>query len=260
MVVLFQFSTTRWVERYRPLMVMAVGTLFYAIGFAMYGFVASFFMFLVAMVIITIGEMMVSPVGQAIVSRLAPEEMRGRYMAVYGFSWIIPSAVGPLMAGMVLDNLNPSWLWYFAGIIGLVAAAAFFALEELVSRSRWANVDRRLQIIEQVEAGEIDAQAAAQKLESLNESPWARLAPAEAPNQQRHLRIKISELDTGTMKTDLRLPMGLINTVVYVGGEFAPNMDRRQSEQLKSLITRSDQQDSPQQMETAEERLEVHPD
>jgi MFS family permease len=260
MVVLFQFWTTRRVERYRPLMVMAAGTLLYAIGFAMYGFVNSFFMFLSAMVIITIGEMMVSPVGQAIVARLAPEEMRGRYMAVYGFSWIIPSAIGPLLAGMVLDNLNPDWLWYLSGIIGLIGAAAFFGLEELVSRASWANVDRRLQIIEQLETNEIDAQQAAQKLEALDESPWVRLAPAAPPDQQRHLRIKVSEQDSGAMKTDLRLPMGLINTVVYVGGQFSSAFDRSRNEEIKELLYRSDPQDGPQKMDTAGEHVEVHLD
>ena len=56
----------------------------------MYGFVSLFLLFLLAMVIITIGEMFVSPIGQAIVARMAPEEMRGRYMAVFGFSWVHP--------------------------------------------------------------------------------------------------------------------------------------------------------------------------
>ncbi len=118
MVVLFQFPITRRIARYRPLMVMTVGTLLYAVGFAMYGFVSLFFFFLLAMVIITIGEMLVSPVGQAIVTQFAPEDMRGRYMAVFGFSWVIPFAIGPLLAGLVLDNLNPNWLWYAAGIAG----------------------------------------------------------------------------------------------------------------------------------------------
>ena len=95
MVVLFQFPITRWIERYRPLLVMTAGTLLYAVGFALYGFTSLYFMFLVAMVIITIGEMFVSPVGQAIVTRLAPEDMRGRYMAVFGFSWMVPYAIGP---------------------------------------------------------------------------------------------------------------------------------------------------------------------
>jgi MFS family permease len=47
----------------------------------------------------------------------------------YGFSWIIPFAFGPIMAGFVLDNYDPRWLWYIAGGIGLLAVLGFLALQ-----------------------------------------------------------------------------------------------------------------------------------
>jgi MFS family permease len=94
----------------------------------MYGFVSVYVLFLFAMVVITIGEMLVAPVSQAIVARFAPEEMRGRYMAVFGFSFGIPFAIGPLMAGLVLDNLDPRILWWSAGVVGLIAVFIFLQL------------------------------------------------------------------------------------------------------------------------------------
>jgi len=45
MVVLFQFSITRWISKYRPLILMAAGALLYAIGFGMYGFVSAYILF-----------------------------------------------------------------------------------------------------------------------------------------------------------------------------------------------------------------------
>ncbi len=128
MVVLLQFWVTRKIQGYPRMLMMAVGTLLYAVGFALYGFVSIYTLFLLAMVIITIGEMLVAPVSQAIVARFAPEEMRGRYMAVFGFSFGIPFAIGPLMAGLVLDNLDPRILWWGAGVIGLIAVAIFLQL------------------------------------------------------------------------------------------------------------------------------------
>jgi MFS family permease len=125
MVVLFQFWVTRRINRRPPLLLMAFGTIFYAVGFAMYGFVSIYPLFLLAMVIITIGEMIVSPVGQAIVAHLAPADMRGRYMAVYGFSWIIPSALGPLAAGVIMDYYDPNWVWYASGIISVIAIGGY---------------------------------------------------------------------------------------------------------------------------------------
>jgi MFS family permease len=136
MVVLFQFAITRRIERYVQMHMMALGSLLYAIGFAMYGFVASYTMFMVAMVIITIGEMVVAPVGQALVAQMAPEDMRGRYMAVFGFSWGISYAIGPLLAGVVLDSGQPNLLWYASGIVGLLAMGMFLYLGRLGSFGR----------------------------------------------------------------------------------------------------------------------------
>ena len=134
MVVMFQFPITRRIAKYRPLMMMTVGTVLYAIGFGMYGFVATYPLFVVGMVVITIGEMLVAPNSQAMAASFAPEDMRGRYMAMFGFSGLIPTAIGPLLAGMVMDNLDPRWLWYIAGVLGLVGAAAFALLQRRVER------------------------------------------------------------------------------------------------------------------------------
>jgi len=134
MVVLLQFPITRRISRYRPMLMMASGALLYALGFAMYGFVEAYAMFMAAMVIITIGEMLVAPVSQALVAGLAPEDMRGRYMAAFGLSWAVPWAVGPLLAGLVMDGFDPRWVWYAAGVLGLVATAGFLLLQGRVER------------------------------------------------------------------------------------------------------------------------------
>ena len=94
-VVLFQFWVTRRIRKYAPMLMMAVGTAFYLVGFTMYGFVSTYTLFVTAILLITIGEMIVMPVGQALVAHFAPEDMRGRYMAFFALSWTVPAAVGP---------------------------------------------------------------------------------------------------------------------------------------------------------------------
>ncbi len=128
LVVLFQFAITRRLSKHKPMLMMALGALIYAIGFSMYGYVANFGMYLVAMFIITVGEMIVVPVAQTVVAKFSPEDMRGRYMAVFGISWLIPGSVGPLLAGLVMDNADPLWVWYGAGILALVAMFGFLIL------------------------------------------------------------------------------------------------------------------------------------
>jgi MFS family permease len=139
MVVLFQFAITRRVSKYQPMIMMAMGSLFYAIGFGIYGFVASYTLFLMAMVLITIGEMIIAPVAQALVVQFSPEDMRGRYTAVFGLAWGIPWAVGPLTAGMVMDRYNPNWVWYGAGLLGLIATISYLWLH-MVAAKRWRSM------------------------------------------------------------------------------------------------------------------------
>lgn len=132
MVVLFQFAITRRIERYAPMLMMALGVTLYAVGFGMYGFVSSMTLFVLAMVILTIGEMLIAPVSQALVASFSPEDMRGRYMAIFGFSWGLPYAFGPLAAGLIMDNTNPRYLWWVAGVVGLLAASMYMWLNSRV--------------------------------------------------------------------------------------------------------------------------------
>jgi MFS family permease len=130
MVVILQFWVTRRLEKFKPMLMMAIGSLLYAIGFAMYGFVSTFAFFVIAMVIITIGEMVVSPFQQSVVAGFAPEHMRGRYMAVSGLSWSISFTVGPYFAGLILESANPNLLWLTCGFIGLLATLGFAVLNK----------------------------------------------------------------------------------------------------------------------------------
>jgi MFS family permease len=132
MVVLFQFWITRKIRGRPAFMIMAYGSLLYAIGFGMYGFVSTFPMFLLAMVIITIGEMLTAPVGQSLVAKFAPSDMRGRYMAIYGFSWAIPGAMGLILAGLVTDYIGPNWVWYFSIILSLIAMGGYLWLQTVL--------------------------------------------------------------------------------------------------------------------------------
>jgi MFS family permease len=151
MVVLFQFAITRKIEGRPPFLMMTLGTLLYVVGFSMYGFVSVYALFLVAMAIITMGEMLTAPVGQALAAQMAPDDMRGRYMAFYGFSWSLPNAVGFYLAGLILDNYDPRILWYAAGLVGLIATASFLAMH--LQKQREDRVQARLPRLAKDELG-----------------------------------------------------------------------------------------------------------
>lgn len=127
-VILFQFWVSRRIKHRPPFVIMAIGTLFYMIGFSMFGVVTAYWLFMSAIVVITIGEMLIMPTSQTLAANFAPEEMRGRYMAIFGLTWLLPSTFAPMLAGIILDNFNPNLLWYIGGVLCAVSALAFYAL------------------------------------------------------------------------------------------------------------------------------------
>ena len=130
LVVLTQFWITRRLRGYAPLLMMALANILYAVGYGLYGFIQAVPLFFLAMIVITVGEMVAMPVAQALVAKFAPEEMRGRYMAVFGLSWAIPHGLGPLMAGYVMDNYNPDIFWFMMGGTAIVATLGFVYLHQ----------------------------------------------------------------------------------------------------------------------------------
>ncbi len=138
MVVVFQFWITGKMSKYSPMKVMAVGTLFYMVGFGMYGFISEPYLYFIAMAIITIGEMIEMPIGQTTAAFFAPEDKRGRYMAVFGFHWAIPNLFAVLLAGIVWDHIGPNWVWYLSGILSLFAAIGFWLLHG-ITKARFSK-------------------------------------------------------------------------------------------------------------------------
>ena len=82
----------------------------------------------------TAGEMVVMPTMPALAANFAPEDMRGRYMAVFGLTWMLPATFGPGAAGVILDNFNPNLLWYIGGVLCAISALGFASLHSRLGR------------------------------------------------------------------------------------------------------------------------------
>ncbi len=128
MVVLFQYAVTRVSSRYAHLPVLALGSLFYALGAGSVAWGWNFPTFLSSMVILTIGELLLVPTATTLTANLAPPEMRGRYMGVYGLTWGIALGIGPVVGGFLNDRVAPVAIWYGGLAIGLAAMLGFVLL------------------------------------------------------------------------------------------------------------------------------------
>lgn len=127
-VVLLQFWISRKIRKFKPFLTMTVGVLFFMVGFAMIGMIRAIPLFLIAVIIITIGEMIIFPTNRVIATGFAPEDMRGRYMAIYDLGWTLPATFGPAAAGLILDHYNPHLLWYIGGALCALSAFWYYLL------------------------------------------------------------------------------------------------------------------------------------
>ena len=131
MVVFLQVLVTQWTKKHPPLRMIALGMLFYAFGVGSVVLGTGFWGFWTSMVIITIGELIIVPTSSTYVANLAPADMRGRYMSIYGLTWSLSIGIGPLLGGFLSDNFGPPATWYGGFLIGITSVILFFVIERV---------------------------------------------------------------------------------------------------------------------------------
>lgn len=137
MVVLVQFPIVKLLAPYRMTTALIVGSVLFAVGYGMMGFVGGFGTLALAMMVVTFGEVVAVPATMNLSANFATAENRGRYMGVYGlfnsFGW----SLGPLVGGALLDASHRiAWIpWSAIALLSLFAALGFWDLRRRLSRA-----------------------------------------------------------------------------------------------------------------------------
>jgi MFS family permease len=121
LIVVLELPLNVWARRFPTPSLMAFGFVLCGVGFGMNGLGGSVGLYLLAMTVFTLGEMLSLPVGAAYVAELAPAELRGRYLGANGLTWALALIVGPT-AGTSLFEWNPDSLWLATALCGALAA------------------------------------------------------------------------------------------------------------------------------------------
>ncbi len=80
-------------------------------------------MFALVLLVFVIGEMLWVPTSQAIVARLAPEDIRGAYMGAFGSTSAFGFALGPFVGLQLRGAYGDDAAWYFFAAVSVAAAA-----------------------------------------------------------------------------------------------------------------------------------------
>ena len=81
---------------------------------------------------IALGVVLLIPIASAVVSRLAPAHLRGRYMGAWTLIYMGGYAIGPLLGGWTLDRLGGQVSFVITAAVCLVGVAAFPLLRRAV--------------------------------------------------------------------------------------------------------------------------------
>jgi MFS family permease len=137
-IVIGQLPLVKLLEGRRRMRALSLMTLIWAsawlivlAGGLWFEAAAAALVFGVGAVVFGIGECFHGPTQGALVADLAPDRVRGRYMAFSTLSWEIGFAVGPAVGGFVLDR-SPNVLWLLAAGVCLASGLGAALLERRV--------------------------------------------------------------------------------------------------------------------------------
>jgi MFS family permease len=111
-----------WTDRAGPLPSLITSGVLFLVGLLIAGTAVNMPVFIFGRFVHGLaGAAVIVPL-YVIVARVYPEVLRARVFAGFAAAWVIPSIIGPALAGVVAEAA--SWHWVFLGVIGLVLPAA----------------------------------------------------------------------------------------------------------------------------------------
>ncbi|WP_328326336.1 MFS transporter [Kribbella sp. NBC_00382] len=111
---------------------LTLGYVLLGAGLVATGFSHSLPAFLAAAVVWSLGDLILIGRALSVVAEIAPEHARGRYLATYGLSWGVATAVAPLLGTQLLSVVGPTGLWIGCGVAAGVLATLQPNLRRLV--------------------------------------------------------------------------------------------------------------------------------
>jgi len=113
-----------WCDRSTPLAPLATAVLLFAVGLLVAGVAPTMEVLVAGRLLQGLGTGGQTVALYVVVARVFPAPLHGRVFAAFSAAWVVPSLVGPSLAGAVAQYLH--WRWVFLGVAVLTVAA--FAL------------------------------------------------------------------------------------------------------------------------------------
>jgi MFS family permease len=123
-----------WADRRGPAVPLFTAIAVFAVGLAVAGTAVSMPVFVAARFLQGLGAGGMTVALYVLVAMVYPAALHIKIFGAFASAWVLPSMVGPAVAGFVADTL--SWHWVFLGVVALVAVAAALMLPAVRGRDR----------------------------------------------------------------------------------------------------------------------------
>ena len=120
-VLTFQLPLTIFSEKISIYASLKIGVVIFAVGLFLFGVSHSSWMFVVSMIIFSVGEIFCFPMMNAVIEEIAPEDQKGTYLGAAQFK-NIGGFVGPILGGWLLTV----YIDYMFAIISLILLCSIF--------------------------------------------------------------------------------------------------------------------------------------
>ncbi|MDR9372547.1 MFS transporter [Conexibacter sp. JD483] len=120
-------------DRRGPALPLQSGVLVFAAGLVVAGAAPSMWVVVAGRLLQGCGTGLAMVAVYVVVARIYPAELRPRLFAVFSAAWVVPSIVGPGIAGLVVEHAG--WRWVFLGV-PLLALLATALLQPALRRLR----------------------------------------------------------------------------------------------------------------------------
>ncbi|GHF38530.1 MFS transporter [Streptomyces morookaense] len=127
-IVVFQPLVARLADRCDDARLLAAGALLLGAGMASTAFDHSAAAFAVSVAVWTLGEAIAMPTSNAVVSRLAPPGLQGRYQGLYAMTWALAAVAAPLAGGWTFSRFGAAPVWAGCLVLGALAAGGAVVL------------------------------------------------------------------------------------------------------------------------------------
>lgn len=139
--VICSLPVTKWFEHWSDRDTLIISAILFGLGMFFVGLTTNIWLLLVFTVIFTLGELICSPVANSFVSKYAPEDARGQYMAASNLQFSVGRFLAPVTI-ILSEWLPPIGVFGFILLCTLMSALLYVKLFRIIS-SRYTEKKRK---------------------------------------------------------------------------------------------------------------------